>query len=660
MHHCLKVLHPSAVMEPERISKTFFNSLSNSAWTALQNIKRPAKGCIPNHYAQNVTWTSADYTELEVHTGAKKMDRVTVSHTIIRTTYMTLLASIRERLRLMDIKVITYEDFNMLRESSSSTHPGEGMATFNNVIGHTEEFIQGRSREFRLQFLKDASHVYQMVIAAVHLCGGPSPRGTEEAVTRLLNSNSERMRNVQLMAHTIGIQNGYMKQRNYVEVGSIQSIVVKYLPIPFAVILASVILRVKPVEAEFSFAESGANKLECSSFLVTDYGVPVQPGQMSDKMSGSMKEAGFSILGADLRHALEAFSHKFRRNGTGWIESFARGANHTLGTSARYGRDQNSFVGIPADLCEENCDACNMWNVKVLHSPSVVHDECLQEIYQQMNSLDLLSAKDISFWEERRSVHKLPSCDRSPDCVKTVSAKTNECGRQQLPAQSSEDKESNIQDHTPSPPTFWEERRSKLPLGDRSPECVKTVSDKSHECGGHELPDQLSDKKESNSQYRTPSPPTQKAKQVRSDEEINQRRLRAKQIVKTKLRESLSPMQDQALQFLENTHTSAFVVMPTGSGKTHLIWSHKKDDECSVIFAPYRLLVLQLKTLCEEKGLTVTWPLDSFEGSSDAMLCNVQFALLPYEAAPVAHTFLKGLHRKGRLGPVWIDEVRDC
>jgi hypothetical protein len=112
MHHCLKVLHPSAVMEPERISKTFFNSLSNSAWTALQNIKRPAKGCIPNHYAQNVTWTSADYTELEVHTGAKKMDRVTVSHTIIRTTYMTLLASIRERLRLMDIKVITYEDFN--------------------------------------------------------------------------------------------------------------------------------------------------------------------------------------------------------------------------------------------------------------------------------------------------------------------------------------------------------------------------------------------------------------------------------------------------------------------------------------------------------------------------------------------------------------------
>ena len=146
--------------------------------------------------------------------------------------------------------------------------------------------------------------------------------------------------------------------------------------------------------------------------MVTDYGVPVQPGQMSDKMSGSMKEAGFSILGADLRHALEAFSHKFRRNGTGWIESFARGANHTLGTSARYGRDQNSFVGIPADLCEENCDACNMWNVKVLHSPSVVHDESLQEIYQQMNSLDLLSAKDISFWEERRSVHKLPSCDR--------------------------------------------------------------------------------------------------------------------------------------------------------------------------------------------------------------------------------------------------------
>ena len=610
MHHCLTVIHGSAVSEPERISKNYFNSLVNSAWTALQNIKRPAKQCIPNHYAQNVSWTSDDYTALEVHTGAKKMDRVAVSHTKIRTTYMSLLASIRKQLRSMGINVIKYEDFKLLRESASTTHPGEGMATFNDVISHTGAFTEGKSREFRVQFLKEASHVYQMVIAAIHLCGGPSPRGTEQAVMRLLNSNSERMRNFQLMAHTIGVQNGYTKQRNYVESSSIQPIFVKYLPVPFAVLIASVILRVKPVEAEFARIETSANTSECSSFLLTEYGVPIDPLRMAAILSKYMKENGFHILLADLRHALEAFSHKFCRQGTGWIESFARGANHTLATSARYGRDQNSFVGIPADICMDNMDACNMWNVKVLHSPSMVHDEYLPQIYDQMKSLDLLSASDLSCLEKMQSAKELSSGDRSHSGAAVAFQ--------------------NVQDH------------------------VKQASDDSHEGGGEES----SYKKEANCQYRPTTPPTQKAKQARTDQEIDDRRLGAKQIKRVKLIESLRPMQDQALKFLERVGASAFVVMPTGSGKTHLIWCHKKDNECAVIFAPYKVLVMQLQALCEEKGLTVLWPLDTFNGSPDAMLCNVQFALLPYEAAPLAHTFLKGLHRKGRLGPVWIDEVR--
>jgi hypothetical protein len=187
---------------------------------------------------------------------------------------------------------------------------------------------------------------------------------------------------------------------------------------------------------------------------------------------------------------------------------------------------------------------------------------------------------------------------------------------------------------------------------------VKQASDKSNEGGGEELPQQSRYKNKTNCQYRPTTPQTQKAKQARTDQEIDQRRLGAKQIKRMKLLESLRPMQDQALKFLETVGASAFVVMPTGSGKTHLIWCHKKDNECAVIFAPYKVLVMQLQALCEENGLTVIWPLDTFKGSPDAMLCNVQFALLPYEAAPLAHTFLKGLHQKGRLGPVWIDEVR--
>ena len=675
MHHCLTVIHGSAVSEPERISKNYFNSLVNSAWTALQNIKRPAKQCIPNHYAQNVSWTSDDYTALEVHTGAKKMDRVAVSHTKIRTTYMSLLASIRKQLRSMGINMIKYEDFKLLRESASTTHPGEGMATFNDVISHTEAFTEGKSREFRVQFLKEASHVYQMVIAAIHLCGGPSPRGTEQAVMRLLNSNSERMRNFQLMAHTIGVQNGYTKQRNYVESSSIQPIFVKYLPVPFAVLIASVILRVKPVEAEFARIETSANTSECSSFLLTEYGVPIDPLKMAAILSKYMKENGFHILLADLRHALEAFSHKFCRQGTGWIESFARGANHTLATSARYGRDQNSFVGIPADICMDNMDACNMWNVKVLHSPSMVHDEYLPQIYDQMKSLDLLSASDLSCLEKMQSAKELSSGERSQsgaavafqnvqDHVKQASDDSHEGGGEE----SSDKKEAKLLDLlSASDLSCLEKMQSakELSSGERSQsgaavafqnvqDHVKQASDDSHEGGGEES----SYKKEANCQYRPTTPLTQKAKQARTDQEIDDRRLGAKQIKRVKLLESLRPMQDQALKFLERVGASAFVVMPTGSGKTHLIWCHKKDNECAVIFAPYKVLVMQLQALCEEKGLTVLWPLDTFNGSPDAMLCNVQFALLPYEAAPLAHTFLKGLHRKGRLGPVWIDEVR--
>jgi hypothetical protein len=53
-------------------------------------------------------------------------------------------------------------------------------------------------------------------MAAIHLCGGPAPRGTEEAVTRLLNSETELMRNILFMKGTLGVQNGYAMMLRYV------------------------------------------------------------------------------------------------------------------------------------------------------------------------------------------------------------------------------------------------------------------------------------------------------------------------------------------------------------------------------------------------------------------------------------------------------------
>ena len=70
----------------------------------------------------------------------------------------------------------------------------------------------------------------------------------------------------------------YKKQRGYADSNTI---VVKFLPIPFAVIMANIILRVKPVEAEFARLEFNTDLLTTKSFLYTIYGVPVDPLKMA-------------------------------------------------------------------------------------------------------------------------------------------------------------------------------------------------------------------------------------------------------------------------------------------------------------------------------------------------------------------------------------------
>ena len=141
----------------------------------------------------------------------------------------------------------------------------------------------------------------------------------------------------------------------------------------------------------------------------------------------------------------------------------------------------------------------------------------------------------------------------------------------------------------------------------------------------------------------------------RSEQEILEMKRLAQK--KLKLFEGMRPKQKQALQFLERSSSSAFILLPTGSGKTKLIWTHKKEQECAVIFVPYRILASQLQCVLESHGLTVTWPFQSYSGSIDAMLCNVHFAIFPYEAAPEAVGFITSLKNIGRLGPIWVDEV---
>jgi len=202
-------VHDYDMDEPARLSEIFLNSTVQSAFTAIQNIKRPSKESRSSNDKQNVTWTgSGQYDQLEVHTGSFGLDRVKVNHEMLRTTFKRLVTKISQDLQMMGVTVIRYKEFKETRDSRTSTAGGEGMSVFNQHSAQTAKFLEGKDRSFRLEFLEKASQMYRLTIAAIHLCGGPGPRGTEEAVIRLLNSSTEAVRNVQMMECTIGIENG--------------------------------------------------------------------------------------------------------------------------------------------------------------------------------------------------------------------------------------------------------------------------------------------------------------------------------------------------------------------------------------------------------------------------------------------------------------------
>ncbi len=208
MCHCLAKISPSMVHEPEWLSLTYLNSQRFSAFTALQNIKRPAKQCIPDHHRQNITWMNQEHTVLNVHVGYQGLERVTVSHVLIKEVYDKIFSDICRVLKATGVPILEHSDFKKLKDSSSSTRSGEGLGTFNTIWRYADFCAKHSSTDFRIKFLENAQMLYRLSMAAIHLCGGPAPRGTEEAVTRLTNSQTEAMRNVQLTYGTIGIIKG--------------------------------------------------------------------------------------------------------------------------------------------------------------------------------------------------------------------------------------------------------------------------------------------------------------------------------------------------------------------------------------------------------------------------------------------------------------------
>lgn len=408
LFHCLETMQKTLVQVPQELSSMFLNSQKQNAFSALQNIKRPAVLCIEHDDRQNITWIGCKGDSLHVHSGVQGLERISVTHMDLRTTFHALCDCIVGLLTEMRIELLTWRQFNHLKDSTSCKTPGEGMGVFN--PGMKIEVGHGFDRDSRLSWMFKAAQVYRFALAANHLCGGPSPRGTETAVTTLLNSPTGLYRNVQKLGVTLGIESGYKKSRNLTS--KAPGIVVKFLPIPFAVILATIILRVKPIEAEFSKLETQVCTLETLSYLYTEYGDPVNPVKMAETLSNTWQEVGFEVKLGELRHALEAFGHKMQPNVGGPTtqpQIFAHLGNHSTQSSFRYGRDENCFGGVPADITEQNSAACNMWNIRILQSPSTITVEGLQMLQQQLQHFGMLGKGDMSLIEAIAKGQSQPS-----------------------------------------------------------------------------------------------------------------------------------------------------------------------------------------------------------------------------------------------------------
>jgi len=211
--HCLERVDDSEFAIPGQLSSLYLHSHVNSNFTAIQNIKRPGKKCIPDHFGQNVTWICPDHTALQVHSGPNGLARVAVSHSIMQATFNRIFEDLVKILEGLNVPIFERWEFDQLKDSTTCLTAGHGLMSFNpsqfaDAIINTQFADAGSATTFQTNFVKTASKLCRLCVAAIHLSGGPSPRGTEEAVTRLANSSTELMRNIYIVDGTIGVRSG--------------------------------------------------------------------------------------------------------------------------------------------------------------------------------------------------------------------------------------------------------------------------------------------------------------------------------------------------------------------------------------------------------------------------------------------------------------------
>jgi primosomal protein N' len=114
--------------------------------------------------------------------------------------------------------------------------------------------------------------------------------------------------------------------------------------------------------------------------------------------------------------------------------------------------------------------------------------------------------------------------------------------------------------------------------------------------------------------------------------------------------------QNEAIECIRSSDKNALIIMPTGSGKTTLIWTCQRLGTCSIVFAPFKYLVEQLKAILQKHGNVFSQPFPE-DYCMFGMLATADYIVLPYEDGPTSTDLIKSLHDIGRLGTIWMDEV---
>jgi hypothetical protein len=667
LHYCLTTLDNKDVLGLQAASLHFSDP---GAFMQLGSLKNIATSCMPVSNHQHISWNQdSRFESLTVLSVG-----VILSHQIIRDAFSKVLEFVDAILVTYDVPDLSIQRFKTIRDSSTSTHAGEGLVVFNPQLipGHQKWLdVMGQMDESQKNhFFNDAYACANHLVVGLHLSAGPGFRGTEDASITLVNSLSQAPRNIRATGMgdqlQICIIPEYCKQRPL----SMQrpQLVAKFLPVRLAVLLIRYMILMKSLEGLIS-----GERNNCATFLVTNCGRPVNAASYNQVLNGVFRSVGIGVDLANLRHGLEAFARNLSKVET---DNFSVGlkrnrlfANHSACSSAGYSRDDFTVAQIDADILQQDEIVSHVWNTVILNSSNRLSDfddgsECLtvtkiavQQGAAQKGSSELpghhesevLKLKPVKLQDILHSSSSDPTSLLPPlqCCTSSTCFQKQKCSDDLLDGRVDACPSSLYGDHSkdhmclPLKKVHHSsiEARSPVPRIQSFPlsRCLQRQG-----CTSGSLNESLDGRLDA---CLSPMP---------ADHSKDPMCLPLLQGHHTALQ--LSQVQVESVQFLSSVKEDSAVILPTGSGKTRIIQVFGEGDGVVIVITPFQKLGVQLLDVLGENAFR--WPLVN---CSDAKcIAQAKFIVTAIEHCEYDSELIqliKNIDESRGISKIFVDEV---